>query len=280
MKSLEMDNLSLHIVTNWGAEYPKPYEYRQHWVNHYREMGVNDITILLHSTEEGGESYKKLETSLNELKIDNIVPWHGVFLDRMRSKLFNKYIIPKIFKSNESKESWVIPVDDDELFEFPCKLSETKSFLKKLPQMFPNKDLFITGRRINRERCDGVKPNSISLDNSLYEQFPCKKPQEEFLYKSRKGKLVKNNITKVLAINSMVTNQSARMLIPGQHSVRCVSMHHRSWDWKMKNSELVDNLRICKHDDNIIEILIDDGAYEYKHFNFNSWWSTADFGGN
>jgi hypothetical protein len=57
-------------------------------------------------------------------------------------------------------------------------------------------------------------------------------------------------------------------------------MHHRSWDWKMKNSELVDNLRICKHDDNIIEILIDDGAYEYKHFNFNSWWSTADFGGN
>ena len=36
----------LYIVSNWGADYPKSWEFAKHWIKHYKDMGADEIIIF------------------------------------------------------------------------------------------------------------------------------------------------------------------------------------------------------------------------------------------
>lgn len=274
-------NSKLYIISNWGADYPKSWEFAKHWIKHYRDMGADRIIILLHTREKNSESYLKMHEFLLELGVDLIIEWVGEFHPKTRAKKLNKFILPKIFK--KGGEKWVMVPDDDELFKVTENLWDTKEFLKGMGGKFKEKKILVTSPRMDMHSSDGSIAEEVLSDIPIYDQFPTAVKQEQFPYINRKGKKVQNDINKVIAFNSPFH------LRPGQHGIREVNW----WNgrigsrFKRENTKIVDGLKICCHDKDILEVMRDGGAFEYKSFkNEKNWYGgnqirrTDDSGGN
>lgn len=262
-----MDNIELHILSNWGAHVPKPRVVAEHWVKHYRNLGADNITILLHSPKQD-EKYENMHDFLTERGVDTIIPWIGPFPAKGRTKRYNKRIIPHKFKNITETKMWIMTPDDDELFSLTPNIADAKAYLSNVENTLPNQKTFISGHRINMKRCDESIPDEVLSDVSIYEQFPCEFPAESFLYSPtrRPNVKVRNNINKVIAVNFKARFRQ------GQHSIRDVKHNKVLWrhNLDMENLVNVGGLSVYYHDDNIVEVVHEGGAYEYKHYKWDN----------
>ena len=256
----------LYVISNWGADYPKSWEFAKHWMRHYRNLGADKITILLHTKKKNSESYVKMYDFLLELGVDEIIAWVGAFRERRRAKIINHSILPKIFE-NDEVENWVMVPDDDELFKVTENLNETKEFLNYVSETLKQNKIFVTSPRINMKRLDGNVSEKVLSDIPIYDQFPVQENQKPFPYINKKGKQVVNNIQKVVVFNSMFR------LFGGQHQVREVNRRRGAANsrFKRESAKEVDGLKVCCHDENIIEVMLN-GAFEYKDFKEEKTW--------
>jgi len=257
---------NLYIISNWGADYPKSWEFAKHWVKHYRDMGADKIIILLHTSKKNSESYLKMYEFLLCIGVDRIIEWVGKFHPKTRAKKLNKFILPEIFK--KGNEAWVMVSDDDELFRVTENLSNTKEFLKGIGEKYKEKKILVTSHRVDMKCSSGSVAEEVLSDIPIYDQFPKPVKQESFSYINRKGKTVENDINKVIAFNY------AFHLRSGQHGINEINW----WNgrigsrFKRENMQIVDGLKICCHNNDIMEVIRDEGAFEYKDFKIENNW--------
>lgn len=257
---------NLYIISNWGADYPKSWEFAKHWVKHYRDMGADKIIILLHTSKKNSESYLKMHKFLLGIGVDEIIEWVGKFDEKKRAKKLNKFILPKIFK--DTRNLWVMVPDDDELFQITENLCEAKKFLSSVSEKFKEKKMLISSYRLNMRSSNGDIVEKVLPNVPIYDQFPIAVKQEQFSYINQNGKEVENDINKVVAFNS------AFRLRPGQHGIREINW----WNgrigsrFKRENTQIVNGVKICCHNNDIIEIISDGTAFEYKDFKIEKNW--------
>jgi hypothetical protein len=257
---------NLYIISNWGADYPKSWEFAKHWVKHYRDMVADKIIILLHTSEKNSESYLKMHKFLLALGVDEIIEWVGGYSETVRTKKINKFILPRIFKDN--RNLWVMVPDDDELFQITENISDTKKFLCDSNDKFKERKLLITSHRIYMRSSNGDVVEKVLPNVPIYEQFPIAVKQEQFSYINHSGKEVENDINKVVAFNYEFR------LRRGWHGIREINW----WNgrigsrFKRENTQIVDGLKICCHNNDIIEIISDGAAFEYKDFKIEKNW--------
>ena len=212
---MDTKDIELHILSNWGAHVPKPRVVAEHWLKHYKKLGADKITILLHCPEQN-EQYEKMYNFLVDHEVD-VVPWIGPHTRNGRTKAYNKRIIPAKFKNYKESNLWVMAVDDDEFFSLTPNIADAKVYLSNVENTFPNQQIFVSGRRMHMKRCDESIPSEVLSDVSIYDQFPCEFPVESFFVKKCRGHgKHRNNINKVIAINFVTRFRQ------GQHSLMCV----------------------------------------------------------
>lgn len=254
----------LNILSNWGVYKP---ELVTHWTTHYKNMGADEILILLHSSNGDDERFQLMCELFLKEGITNIVPWYGKFNDIYRTKKYNFELIPNIFRNDD--DNWVMCVDDDELFEYPCELTKTKDYLTGICDIFKRPKVFFKGNTIHRVRCNielppgnpgqpTLVPYKLNNDMSIYDQFPCK--DKRLPGRDKNGHRIAR--TKILGFNFQCS------LKTGQHSINGVRNHDR---WRYNNSNDLDGHRVCYHGKNLAECILDDNAFEYKDYTLEDW---------
>ena len=185
-KSMDaVTNPKVHLVTVVGSH----LEILPHMLTHYRNLGVDSITVSIHLNAYDDLLYTRARRVCEEYSADILSVYAGKWLECVNQFLYHE-------ARHEHPTDWFILADVDELHVYPSEIHELFGSVASEGYNY------IEGCVIDRVARDGTLPNVIS-GVPIWDQFP--------LGGLITSTLLGAEIRKVVAVRGLVP------LTPGQH---------------------------------------------------------------